>query len=275
MDDCLFAKSQKRIKRDSLKLDGHLFQDIASLDVTNDSMYRFVNEKGFLFQNPHQIKNVADSEEYCEPFEQWCKEIELLSLVKGVWDTLTNPNKYHLRDKYYRVAKEKGVILIGKDHLIEEDLIAQNKVRAEKLWKQLYCMYKKDNQETPISKQDLEKLSLGDVWRSSFIIKAEKVNSDVEKALRNWAFQQIDSKLKTLSEVRLAYNLEGGTNAWPIVEAKNLLGFIWWQFFNSIELEKDWRFCKGCNQYFDATGRRTDVKTCSERCRKRVSSRKP
>lgn len=232
----------------------HLFEKFADLKLTRASVQQFANRYGNLLDRYGAAAAVRrppgtyyTSQLHGPSLRTWKIEIQKMRTLVGIWKAVKAGRKQDLKDV---------IIWKGRD-----------RVEYRLAWSELLIASPHYN------KQLLDRFKPLDVIMPAMYLLQSEINNRIADP-NNSSYLAIVPRLVWCPGPRI-----DGMPAKPdhhqrmVFEPTNLLAAIWLQFSRAVTEGYQLQTCAGCGEYFQVGkgARRIHTKTCSPKCRKRLS----
>ena len=262
-----------------------LYRELANAEPTEAAVLRFANRYGRLKEDDDSVFDVADvpgadadasSQRYHfhrgEPLRDWVRVIEEMHEAVALWDMARAGDQSSLSEALQR--REGRVYYLGTPRYRE--------------WRDASIFAKLDRLDDPEERRRFTKLDGFDDPEERRRFRAEVTERLLQadsQGLTKPGDREGDLILPAIRRVmrvingfvyesngpQLFWDERRGSPARQDVSA-NLGGFLWLQFAQAVELQKEPRRCRECGRWFEVArgASRTDRLTCSNTCRTRA-----
>lgn len=236
--------------------DNRLFLSFAAVKPTRRAILQFADKYGTLFDNHDLEESVRrpsgqydSSQVYGTRFVRWKSEIERMGRLVRIWNAV----KSGRGDQVKNMIHWKGNNAVG--------------YKLGTRWGWL---------ATPeINKFLLMRFKRNELLKPAMYLLQREINQTIAEA-DSLGYAAIVPRLVWCPGPRIHGMPRPDHHQRLIFQPTNLLAAIWLQFAKAVTEEYQLRFCQGCGEVLQIGkgARRSHSKTCSPRCRQRVSRAK-
>jgi hypothetical protein len=247
------AARRGKLVRHAPLLDDRLFEKFADLKPTRVNIQRFADRYGNLFDRYGAATAVRRrpgryriSQLHGPSFRKWKSEIQRMRTLVGIWRAIKTGRKRDLE----RVIIWQGTDTVG--YKLE--------------WSDAFIATPRSNPHL------LQRFKAPDVVRPAMYLLQAEINNRIANPSSE-SFLSIIPRLVWCPGPRIEGVVKPDHHQRLIFEPTNLLAAIWLQFARAVTEGYQLQTCAGCGEYFQVGkgARRSHTKTCSAKCRKRVS----
>lgn len=232
------------LKRSYSPLKDHpgLFREFAEIGQAQRNILLFANEYGYLWGTGNGVWVCLPKGKmgWGEPLADWREEIQEMHVGLELWQMIQSKDYDGLREVIRWEARNNEKLSVRYQTGKRSRLISSKKFRPNLL--------KFFHEADPI----------------------EPARTYLQRLIDERMQHYVSSRLLFTSEDREALNL--------YFVPQNLLGCLWLQFARAVDGNKQFRRCAMCEKFIehslDRTGSRSDKKTCSDKCRQKLSRSK-